>query len=114
MVILVDTNVIIDFLTTREPYFDASSKVIAKCALERMGSKTHIYSQNVRKAGEHTVSSLELVSHTITDSVYNIMFFSSLKRKVLIGFINFNYKFFNRYHCIAEEMLQSFRFAKEE
>lgn len=32
MVILVDTNVIIDFLTTREPYFDASSKVIAKCA----------------------------------------------------------------------------------
>lgn len=32
MVILIDTNVIIDFLTTREPYFDASSKVIAKCA----------------------------------------------------------------------------------
>lgn len=32
MVILVDTNVIIDFLTTREPYFEASSKVIAKCA----------------------------------------------------------------------------------
>lgn len=32
MVILVDTNVIIDFLATREPFFEASSKVIAKCA----------------------------------------------------------------------------------
>ena len=32
MVILVDTNVIIDFLTTREPFFEASSNVIAKCA----------------------------------------------------------------------------------
>jgi len=87
---------------------------IAKIALEKMGPKTHIYSQKVTKAGEHTVSSLELVSHTITDAVYNVMFFSSLRKKVLIGFINFNYKYFNRYHCIAEEMLQSFRFAKEE
>lgn len=32
MVILIDTNVIIDFLITRKPFFDASSKVIAKCA----------------------------------------------------------------------------------
>lgn len=32
MVILIDTNVVIDFLTTREPFFESSSKVIAKCA----------------------------------------------------------------------------------
>jgi hypothetical protein len=87
---------------------------LAKVLLERMGPKTHIYGQKVRKVGEHTISTLELVSHTVTDSVYNIMFFSSLNRRVLIGFINFNYKYFNRYHSIAEEMLQSFRFTKEE
>ena len=32
MVVLIDTNVIIDFLTTREPYFESSSKVMEKCA----------------------------------------------------------------------------------
>ena len=32
MVVLIDTNVIIDFLLTRETFFEASSKVIAKCA----------------------------------------------------------------------------------
>lgn len=32
MTVLVDTNVIIDFLVTREPYYEASSQIIAKCA----------------------------------------------------------------------------------
>lgn len=32
MAVLVDTNVLIDFLLTREPYFQASAKLIAKCA----------------------------------------------------------------------------------
>ena len=32
MVVLVDTNVLIDFLTTREPFYKASSEVIMKCA----------------------------------------------------------------------------------
>ena len=32
MVILVDTNVIIDFLITREPFYKASSEILKKCA----------------------------------------------------------------------------------
>lgn len=32
MVVLIDTNVIIDFLITREPFFESSSKVMEKCA----------------------------------------------------------------------------------
>ena len=32
MVVLIDTNVIIDYLTTREPYYEASSEIITKCA----------------------------------------------------------------------------------
>lgn len=32
MVVLVDTNVIIDYLVTREPFYRASAEVIAKCA----------------------------------------------------------------------------------
>lgn len=32
MVVLVDTNVIIDFLITREPFYRAATEVITKCA----------------------------------------------------------------------------------
>lgn len=32
MVILIDTNVIIDFLITREPFFEAASLIMQKCA----------------------------------------------------------------------------------
>ena len=86
---------------------------IARMIMERMGPKTRIYAQKVRKTGNHTISHMEVISHTVTDAVYNIIFFSSLEGKVLIGFINFNYKFFDRYHAIAEEMLQSFHFIEE-
>lgn len=87
---------------------------IARLTLERSGPKVRILSEKVQKVGRHTVSSLELISHTVTDSVYNLMFFSSLEDRVLIGFINFNYKYVERYKSIAKEMLQSFRFTEDE
>lgn len=87
---------------------------LARMILEKMGPKTRIYAQKVRKVGEHTISHMELVSHTVTDAVYNIMFFCSIEGRILIGFINFNYKYFDRYHVVTEEMLQSFRFIEEE
>lgn len=87
---------------------------LARMIMERMGPKTRIYGQKVRNKGNHIISSMELVSHTVTDTVYNILFFCSLEGKVLIGFINFNYKFFDRYHVIADEMLQSFRLVEED
>lgn len=82
---------------------------LTRMIMERMGPKTRVYGQKVRNEGNHMISSMELVSHTVTDTIYNILFFCSLEGKVLIGFINFNYKFFDRYHVIADEMMQSFR-----
>ena len=32
MVVLIDTNVIIDFLAVREPFYDSAAQVIEKCA----------------------------------------------------------------------------------
>lgn len=87
---------------------------IAKVVFNRIGPKVRIISEKVHKVGKHTVSSLECVSHTITDEIYNVMFFSSLEGKVLIGFINFNIKFRERYKAIVDEMLQSFRFIEDE
>ncbi|RDY27781.1 hypothetical protein [Lachnotalea glycerini] len=86
---------------------------IAKMILEKSGPKVTIYSEKVKKKGNHIVSSMELVSHTVTDAIYNVMFYSSLNGKVLIGFINFNYKYLNRYKTIAKEMLESFRFIED-
>ena len=87
---------------------------LARMILEKMGPKTNIYVQKTQLKGKHTISWLELTSHTVTDTVYNIMFFSSLKGRVLIGFINFNYKFLERYKPIADEIRESFPFIEED
>ncbi len=86
---------------------------IAKLALERMGPKVRILSENVKKTQKHTIVSLEMISHTITESIYNIMYFTSLEGRVLLGFMNFNYKNRERYRPIAKEMLDSFHFMDE-
>lgn len=86
---------------------------LARMILERMGPKTNIYAQKTQVKGKHTISWLEFTSHTVTDTVYNIMFFSSFKGRVLIGFINFHYNFLKRYKKIAEEILESFCFKED-
>lgn len=87
---------------------------VTKLILEKSGPKVKIMAEKVRQTGRHTVSCIELISHSITDTVYNYMFFSSLEDRVLIGFINFNIKYQERYRPIAEEMIQSFRFPDDE
>lgn len=32
MIALIDTNIIIDFLATREPFFQSASQIMEKCA----------------------------------------------------------------------------------
>lgn len=87
---------------------------IARLALERTGPKVRILSEKVRRTEKHTISSIEMISHTITESIYNLMYFASLEGRVLLGFINFNCKNRERYKPIAQEMLASFRFTDEE
>lgn len=36
MVVLVDTNVIIDYLATREPFYKAASEIVTKCAQKEL------------------------------------------------------------------------------
>ena len=36
MAVLIDTNVIIDYLLTREPHFESSSKIMEKCAAREL------------------------------------------------------------------------------
>lgn len=87
---------------------------IAKMMLEKTGPKVTIYGVKNRKSGKHNISYLELVSHTLDAAIYNIMFFSSLEERILIGFMNFGYKHSKRYQPIALEMLETFRFLEDE
>lgn len=94
-------------------YMGDFSKIV-KIVLEKTGPKVRILSEKNKKIGNHMMSSLELISHSITETVYNLMFFSTMEEKVLMGFINFNYKYKERYKCIAQEILDSFRFIEEK
>ena len=44
MIVLVDTNVIIDFLITREPFYQAAAEVIARCANRELTGYIAFYS----------------------------------------------------------------------
>jgi len=44
MTALIDTNMVIDFLVTREPFYEASSKVFAKCAYGEMDGYIALHS----------------------------------------------------------------------
>lgn len=44
MVVLIDTNVIIDYLTTREPFYKASSEIIAMCVRKEITGYVAIHS----------------------------------------------------------------------
>lgn len=96
-----------------EEYIGDFPKVV-RIALERMGPKVRILSEDMRRTERHTISSIEMISHTITEAVYNLMYFASLEGRVLMGFINFNYQNMEHYQSIAQEMLASFRFTDEK
>lgn len=51
MVVLVDTNVIIDFLLTREPFYEASSEIIIKCAKRELEGYIAFHSIPFRISG---------------------------------------------------------------
>ncbi len=95
-----------------DAYMGEFSK-LARVMLEQSGPKVRIISEKIKKTQNHTISSLELISHSIVDAIYNILFFCSLDERVLIGFLNFNYESFEIYGAVAKEILQSFRFMDE-
>lgn len=81
---------------------------VVKVLLEKAGPKVHFFGENFIQKDNLTMSTLEFTSHTLTDVVYNMMFFSVLDAKVLIGFINFNSKNMKRCKPIAKEVINSF------
>lgn len=87
---------------------------MARLMLEKSGPKVTVYAEKKKKAGKHDLSYLELTSHTLSGVIYNLIFFSLLEERVLIGFMNFNWKHANRFKPIVHEMLDSFCLIEDE
>lgn len=87
---------------------------LARMLIEQAGPQAKIYGKKVRKRGKHIISSLELVTHAVGCATYNVLFFSSLQDRVMIGFINFDFRNLKRYKPIVKEIAESFRYIDDE
>ena len=58
MVILVDTNVILDFLVKREPYFESAKKVMQLCAEEKVKAD-YVVARNIADYSESEIKAIE-------------------------------------------------------
>ncbi len=92
---------------------------VVKALLEKAGPKIRIFKEkelinNKGQINETKMSTLEFTSHTLTDVMYNMMFFTSIDDRVLIGFINFSTKNLKRHQAIATEVIKSFEIIKGE
>ena len=90
-------------------FVDTMQKIV-----ETVGPKVSVYGTGARRIGDHPLLFMEMVSHTLEDAIYNLIFFCVLDNRVLIGFLNCTYSFLDSCRPIAKEMLESFHFYEKE
>lgn len=87
---------------------------LAGMIIKQAGPQARIYGKKVQKNGKHIISSLELVTHAIGCTTYNVLFFTSLQGRVMIGFINFDFHNLKRYKPIVKEIVESFHYTEDD
>ena len=86
----------------------------AKQAIERIGPKARILEEErLGKDGQKTAI-LQMIAQTIDSVNYNIMFFTVLEGRLLIGSLTFEQKYRKRLLPLALEIVKSFSIKKEE
>ena len=86
----------------------------AKQAIERIGPKARILEEErLEKDGQKTAI-LQMIAQTIDSVNYNIMFFTVLEGRLLIGSLTFEQKYRKRLLPLALEIVKSFSIKKEE
>lgn len=81
--------------------------------MENYGPKAHILSSGVIRRNERNIGIIELASKAIDGTVYNVMFYISIKNQVLIGNINFPNQSSGRMLPIAKEIIDSIEIMEE-
>lgn len=86
----------------------------AKQAIERIGPKARILEEErLEKDGQKTAI-LQMIAQTIDSVNYNIMFFTVLEGRLLIGSLTFEQKYRKRLLPLALEIVKSFSIKKEK
>ena len=86
----------------------------AKQAIERIGPKARILEEErLEKDGQKTAI-LQMIAQTMDSVNYNIMFFTGLEGRLLIGSLTFEQKYRKRLLPLALEIVKSFSIKKEE
>ena len=86
----------------------------AKQAIERIGPKARILEEERLEKDGQKVAILQMIAQTIDSVNYNIMFFTVLEGRLLIGSLTFEQKYRKRLLPLALEIVKSFSIKKEE
>ncbi|MBO5145201.1 MAG: hypothetical protein J6C19_06650 [Lachnospiraceae bacterium] len=86
----------------------------AKDAIDRIGPKTHFMNEEKITQEGTSLAILQFVSQTIDSVNYNVMFFTSLEGRLLIGSVTFDQKYAKRLLPLVLEMVKSFRIKQVE
>lgn len=86
----------------------------AKQAIERIGPKAHFMNEEKITQEGTSLAILQFVSQTIDSVNYNVMFFTSLEGRLLIGSVTFDQKYAKRLLPLVLEMVKSFRIKQEK
>ena len=86
----------------------------AKQAIERIGPKSRILNVEKLKKEAHNLAILEFIAQTIDSVNYNVMFFTSLGGRLVIGSITFDQRFVKRLRPLTLEMAKSFQLVERK
>lgn len=86
----------------------------AKQAIERIGPKARILEEERLEKGGQKTAILQMIAQTIDSVNYNIMFFTVLEGRLLIGSLTFEQKYRKRLLPLALEIVKSFSIKKEK
>lgn len=77
-------------------------------------AKSRILNVEKLKKEAHNLAVLEFIAQTIDSVNYNVMFFTSLEGRLVIGSITFDQRFVKRLRPLTLEMAKSFQLVERK
>lgn len=82
---------------------------VARAMLEKCGPKVTVTESGAISCGGRSVATLSFVSQTLNGALYNMMFYSNVGARLLIGFFNFRFADRSRLEPLCREIIASYR-----
>lgn len=82
---------------------------LAKAMLEKGGPKVTVRKSETIYCNERQIAIMDFTSQTLDGAMYNVMFYTIVDGRLLIGFVNFRYQDRKRMRPLAQEIIESYR-----